>query len=72
MKYKDFKNRYLNRLCRSCINEVTGLHFKSEDCHHETYSHACSRCGKRKHIIVGLHPSAKIKLWFFRPPKTHL
>ncbi len=56
--------------CRSCLNEVYGLHLKRDNVQISYCMNHCKRCGKVKNIVVDVSSAKRVRLFMVR--KDHV
>jgi len=68
MKYSRIKKN-IGHLCRSCMNDVYGIHLTPHDCDYAMYPALCYRCGEVKNIVTNIHSAKRMKIRFTPLPK---
>ena len=63
MKYKYFKKYALGKQCRACINREYGVQLIQKDCLYWLYPAECKCCGQIRHIVMGITPMSRWKIW---------
>lgn len=62
MRYLKFKDKYLGRICRNCLEKTSGIKFSRYDCHYAVYPYSCASCKKMKNIVLAIRPLSRFKV----------
>ncbi|MCR5294006.1 MAG: hypothetical protein K6E30_02370 [Lachnospiraceae bacterium] len=63
MRLEEAKQELYGNYCRSCINDILGVHLKPNECYYQYYSQICPGCGERHHLVTEAAGMGKVKLF---------